>query len=205
MSGCSVSLSVARLVRPKRGDLKGEVRGPRVQAGLWETAPAGRASGSTSRTGWRAEGEDPLGRQRWVKAGGLGEEPLSRPWPRLCAIFIGNSQVKLLLKGADGLGSVWWVPQGFAGRRWVQGGHEAQEGSSAPRSSSGPAGRSEHVSGMPRGAGCGLSARADLPLPLTNQANGPGDLRLGLPSAGFWTVNNNSASLLLRTYRVSVF
>lgn len=31
------------------------------------------------------------------------------------------------------------------------------------------------------------------------------DLRLGLPSAGFWTVNNNSASLLLRTYCVSVF
>lgn len=137
MSGCSVSPSAARLVGPKRGDLKGAVRGPRLQAGLREAAPAGRASGSTSRTGWRAEGEDPLGRQRWVKAGGLGEEPLSRPWPRLCAIFIGNSQVKLLLKGADGLGSVWRVPQGFAG--WsLQGGHEVQEGSSAPRSSSGP-------------------------------------------------------------------
>lgn len=76
--------------------MKRAVRAPRLQAGLREAAPAGRASGSTSGTGWRAEGEDPLGRQRWAKAGGLGEEPLSRPWPRLCAIFIGNSQVKLL-------------------------------------------------------------------------------------------------------------
>lgn len=58
---------------------------------------------------------------------------------------------------------------------------------------------------MPWGAVCGLSARADLPLPLTKWANGPGDLRLGLPIAGIWMVNNNSASLLLSTYCVPGF
>lgn len=58
---------------------------------------------------------------------------------------------------------------------------------------------------MPWGAGCGLSALADLPRHLLTGRMALGGLRLSLPIAEFWMVNNNSASLLLSTYCVPGF
>lgn len=70
-------------------------------------------------------GRGPQPKQELTHQAGMGwTKGRHRPWPGLCSIFIEDCQGNLLQKGVDGVGGIWQKPQGFVGKRSVEGGCE---------------------------------------------------------------------------------